>query len=215
MNTETKILGIILFATVVLIAGAVFFLGRGSNSSTVLEETQTVQIDYSKGEKIGSDSAKVKVVEFSDLQCPSCLTAEPFVRKVRSTQNVQLIYRHFPLTRHIYGKKVANLAEAAGEQGKFWEMHDKLFDTQSQWSEMSENDAMAFFLSLAKDLGLDENKVKDEIANDAFKAKIDADLAEGQRLGVDATPTFFVNGHKLDLANYSDLNTAVENELKK
>ncbi|OGE64249.1 hypothetical protein A3I48_01790 [Candidatus Daviesbacteria bacterium RIFCSPLOWO2_02_FULL_36_7] len=220
MTTETKILGSILIITLVLLFGGVFLLSRGSSSQSSpasIEEKNTVQIDYSKGEKIGSDSAKIKVVEFSDLECPACLAAEPSIKKLRSTytDQIQFIYRHFPLTQHTHSRQVANLAEAAGAQGKFWEMHDKLFDTQAQWTILNKDDATVFFLSLAKNLGLDENKIKQDLQQDAYKSKIDDDLAEGQRLGVNSTPTFFVNGHKLNLESFDDLNTVVAQELKK
>lgn len=215
MKTETKVLGAILIATVVLLVGAVFFLGQGSKSSQNILSSAVSPIDYSKGEKIGSDSAKVKVVEFSDLQCPACLAAEPFVKQVRSKENVQLIYRHFPLTQHVYSRKVAYLAEEAGSEGKFWDMHDKLFETQNEWSAMSDNDANAFFLKLTEDLNLNEDKVKEALNNNVFKAKVDDDQNEGVRLGVNATPTFFINGHKLNLQSFADLVTVVESELKK
>lgn len=218
MTTETKVLGTILIATVIVLFGGIFFLSRGSSSSPqTVENAAILPIDYTKGQKIGSDSAKVKLVEFSDLQCPACLAAEPSVQKIRSVypDQLQFIYRHFPLSQHVHSRQAAILAEAAGEQGKFWEMHDKLFDTQTQWSEMSDSDAIAFFLGLAKQLGLDENKVKQELQQDTFKAKIDADIAEGNRLGVNATPTFFLNGHKLNLQSFDDLNTAVSQEINK
>lgn len=218
MTTETKVLGVIFFLTIVLLFGGVFFLSRGSSEAPKGTESTTVsQIDYSKGEKVGSDSAKVKLVEFSDLQCPACLAAEPSIKKVRAGYpgEVQLTYRHFPLPQHIHGREAATFAEAAGEQGKFWEMHDKLFDTQSEWSGLSDDGATAFFLGLIRQLGLDENKVKQAITDNVLKSRIDEDVAEGQRLGVNSTPTFFVNGRKLNLQAFDDLNTVVASELKK
>lgn len=217
MKIETKVLGIILIITLVLLFGGIFFLSRNQPSTGTVEGESIVQIDYNKGQKIGSDSAKIKVVEFSDFECPACLSAEPNVKKLRSDyseQEVQLIYRHFPLTQHIHSRQVATLAEAAGQQGKFWEMHDKLFETQTQWTILSKDDATAFFLSLAKNLGLDENKIKQDLEENAYKLKIEDDIAEGQRLGVNSTPTFFVNGRKLNLKVFDDLNTVVAQELK-
>lgn len=219
MSTETKILGTILVLTVVLLIGGVFFLSRGSSFSSPqgIKSDNVLQIDYSKGEKVGSDSAKVKLVEFSDLQCPACLAAEPFVKQIRTSESdkVELIYRHFPLQQHIHGREAAMFAEAAGEQGKFWEMHDKLFDTQADWLALPDKEATAFFYNLTIQLGLDQSKVKQAVASNAVKARIDDDVAEGYRLGVNSTPTFFVNGRKLNLQSFSDLNTAVADELKK
>lgn len=213
MKTETKVLGAILIGTAVLLFGGIFFLSKLSSNGT--ESSTVFQIDYSKGQKIGSDSAKVKLVEFSDLQCPACLAAEPLVRKIRADYpgQLQLLYMHFPLPQHTHGLQAAILAEAAGAQGKFWEMHDKLFETQAQWSTMT--DVTPFFLGLARELNLDEAKIKEALDKNEFKDKIDADKAEGQRLGVDSTPSFFLNGRKLNLQSFDDLNTAVAQELKK
>lgn len=214
MKTETKILGIILFLTVALLVGGIFFLSRSSESPKI-NEGAVLQVDYSKGQKIGSDSAKLKLVEFSDLQCPACLAAEPFVKKIRVTypDQVQVIYRHFPLPQHTHGREAASFAEAAGQQDKFWEMHDKLFETQSEWSGLS--DATPFFLDLVKQLGLDEEKIKQAVLDNAVKSRIDADAAEGSSLGVNQTPTFFVNGRKLTLKSFNDLNVVVAEELNK
>ncbi len=215
MKTETKILGAILIGTLLLLVGGVFLLSRGSSGPAGIEGTSVSQIDYSKGQKIGSDSAKVKLVEFSDFQCPACAAAEPVVRNVRNTYpQVQLIYRHFPLPQHPFGRVASIYAEAAALQGKFWEMNEKLFETQSEWSVLSEKDATEYFLKLARDLGLDENKIKEQVNDGTIQAKIDSDLAEGRSLGVNSTPTFFLNGRKLTLQRFEDLNTAVSNALK-
>lgn len=202
--------------TAVLLFGGVFLLSRGGSSQGITGTTVS-QIDYTKGQKIGSDSAKVKLVEFSDFQCPACQAAEPAIKQtlLKYSNDLQFIYRHFPLPQHAYGRQAAAYAEAAGEQGKFWEMHDKLFETQTEWSALGDSDAAAFFLNLAVQLGLDENKVKQAVAENTFNSKIDSDLAEGRSLGVNSTPTFFVNGRKLNLQKFDDLSNAVAEELKK
>lgn len=216
MKTETKVLGIIFILTIVILFGGVFLLSRGSPAPVPTAEGPILQIDYSKGQKIGSDSAKVRLVEFSDFECPACLAAEPAVRSIRekyTDQEVQLIYRHFPLPQHKYGREAAYLAEAAGEEGKFWEMHARLFETQTEWSGLS--DVTPFFIDLAKQLGLNERKAREAITGDVFKSRIEDDLNEGRRLGVNSTPTFYLNGRKLNLQNFNDLVTLVDEELKK
>lgn len=213
MTTETKILGGILIASLVLIVGAVFFLGRNTNSVNTTESV--VEIDYSKGEKIGSDSAKVKLVEFSDLQCPACKAAEPFVKQViekNKNNSFQFIYRHFPLTQHIHSKKVANFAEYAASQNKFWEVHDKLFETQDSWSSMS--DPTDYFADLGSQFGLNKDKIKEAINNSTYNQKINDDLAEGNSIGVNATPTFYLNGKKLKLQSFIDLDKVITEGLQ-
>lgn len=214
MSTETKFLGTILIATLLLIAGSIFFFSRKETSSKIVG-TVALPVDYSKGNKIGSDSAKVKLVEFSDYQCPACAAAQPFIKKIMADYplEVQLTYRNFPLPQHIHSRPAATAAEAAAEQGKFWEMHDKLFETQNQWS--GTKDVTSFFLELAKELELDQEKIKEALEKNTFKAKISEDIAEGERLGVVSTPTFFLNGRKLNLQKFADLHTAVAEELKK
>lgn len=216
MKTETKVLGIIFLVTVGLLLGFVFLLSKSSNSSQNIG-SEVLQIDYSKGQKIGSDSAKVRLVEFSDFQCPACRSAEPYIKQVISSygDRVQFIYRHFPLPQHQFGKKTAYLAEEAGQQGKFWQMHDRIFETQGSWSKMSGSDANSFFLNLAKELGIDENKAKEIMEGNNYKAKVDEDIAEGRRLRINSTPTFFLNGKKLNLQSFADLNSIVGEELKK
>lgn len=214
MTTETKILGIVLVLTVALLLGGVFFLSRGGSPQGVTGTTVS-QIEYAKGQKIGSDSAKAKLVEFSDFQCPACKSAEPAIKQVLSKypDNLQFIYRHFPLPQHTHAKKAATLAEAAGEGGKFWEMHDKIFETQSQWSNLSDTDATAFFLGLARDLNLDEAEIREALEKNTFKSKIEDDITEARSLGANSTPTFFLNGKKLNLKSFNDLDTAIESEL--
>lgn len=217
MKTETKFLGVMLFITILLLGGGIFLLSRGNSGTQNIEGTAVLQIDYTKGEKIGSDSAKVKLVEFSDFECPACLAVEPYVKKIRETypEQVQLIYRQFPLPQHLNSREAANLSLAAAEQGKFWEMHGKLFDTQTEWSPLKDNEANAFFLNLAKELNLDVNKVKQQLDSNAFNSIIEADIAEGRSLGVNSTPTFYLNGRKLNLQSFEDLNRIVESEIKK
>lgn len=215
MKTETKLLTGVLIFCLVLVLGAVFILGRGGNTPS-LDNTQVLNIDYSKGEKIGSDSAKVKLTEFSDLQCPACKAAEPIVKQIvekNKDNSFQFIYRHFPLTQHIHSRKAANFAEYAQTQGKFWEIHDKLFETQDSWSSLP--DPLDYFADLGSQFGLDKDKIKEAVSRGEFDQKINDDLAEGNRVGVDATPTFYMNGKKLSLQSFSDIDLAIANELKK
>lgn len=213
MSSETKIIGIIVLLSVVLIGGGVFFLSRNQSSTVQTVAEKPVNINLSLGQKVGSDSAKIKLVEFSDLQCPACLAAEPAVKEVRETykNDLQFIYRHFPLSQHKFSKVAANAAEYAAKEGKFWEMHDRLFETQTEWSVLP--DATDYIVNLGKGLGLDADKLRQAIMKEEFAQRIQEDVNEGTSLGVNSTPTFFVNGKKVNLKNFADLKGAISSQL--
>lgn len=215
IKTETKILTGILIFSILLIGGAVLLLSSSSTPQTSIDSSQVYQVDYSKGQKIGSDSAKLRLVEFSDLQCPACQAYEPYVKQALSEykDDIQLIYRHFPLSQHIHARAAANFAEYAGTAGKFWEVHDKLFETQQQWAVLK--DPTDFFVGIGKEFGLDESKVKESITKSPYNDKINQDIEDGGKVNVDSTPTFLLNGRKLQMQNFGDLKQALDQEFKK
>lgn len=216
MKTETKVLIGIFAATIILLLGGVFLLSMNQPKTepTLAEIAQ--EIDYSKGYKIGSDSAKVKLVEFSDLQCPACRAVEPTVQTIiaenKDNPNFQFIYKHFPLPMHKHAKEAANAAEEAGSQGKFWEIKEQMFTTQTEWENMG--DAKDYFAAMAAELGIDGTKVKEAVEKKTYDDKIQADVNEGNRVGVDSTPTFFINGKKVNFADYSQLKEEVTKALQ-
>lgn len=224
MNTEAKILGIIGLITAIILVGGIFFLTKsGSSSSSDVLSAETVNIDYSKGEKIGSDSAKVKLVEFADFQCPACASAEPTIKEIINARydNFQYIFRYFPLAQHKNAQAAANFAkfasannEPGSSSNKFWEVSYKLFETQSQWENLG--DPSDFFANIAGELGLDKTAAKEAVTKQMYKDQIQADVNEGSTIGVDSTPTFYLNGHKLNLTKgYQEVKALVEQELKK
>lgn len=202
ITSETKIfLGIIL-ATVVIIIGALFFFSKPTPSIT-REEMIPPGITAT-----GSADAKVYLVEFSDFQCPACGAFKPYVDEIRMSHKDKLLfaYRHFPLSQHQFALPAAYAAEAAGEQGKFWEMYDFLFSNQEKLSDEKIAEG-------AKLLGLDLKKYGEDTKSEKIKNKIEKDLSDGQKFGVNATPTFFLNGQKLELASFGDLKKAVDEAL--
>ncbi|MEK7103103.1 MAG: thioredoxin domain-containing protein [Patescibacteria group bacterium] len=179
-----------------------------SSTPPVSNDTLPVAGDWLKGSK----DAKVQVIEYSDLQCPACSGYDRNIKQLTAEfgDKIGFTYRHFPLKSiHKNAERASWAAEAAGSQGKFWEMHDKLFDTQSQWSD--ESDPLNRFIGYAKDLGLDENKFKTDFNSSSLHDKVNAQLAAGERAGVDATPTLFLNGKKIELPrSYNDLKNLVQ-----
>lgn len=145
----------------------------------------------------GGASAPITLEEFSDFECPACGALEPGLRKVVNDygERVRLVFRNFPLPMHRYALQAARAAEAAGQQGKFWEMHDALYDNQAEWSKAMEPRVQ--FDSYASRLGLDVQKFKADMERQDLVERIKADMQRGNSLNVRGTPTVFLNGREL------------------
>ena len=141
-----------------------------------------------KGEK----DAQVTIVEFSEFQCPFCSRVNPTIKQILDTYpgKVKVVFKHNPLPFHADAPLASQAALAAGAQGKFWEMHDKLFDNMKA---LKRENLDAY----AQELGLDLSRFKADLDSGKFKAVVDADLAVGSTFGVQGTPNFFINGRKL------------------
>lgn len=148
-----------------------------------------VKIDIAGSPVRGPESAKITIVEFSDFQCPFCSRGMQTMEDVMKEypKDVKVVYKHLPLPFHPEAKPAAIAANAAGKQGKFWEMHDKLFENQQSLGE-------ELYLKLAKDLQLDVDKFKKDIADPALAKQVEDDAALATKLGIRGTPGFFVNG---------------------
>ena len=145
----------------------------------------------------GGEKATVTLEEFSDFQCPACGNLEPGLRKVVKDygDRARLVFRNYPLPMHRYAFFAAQAAEAAGQQGKFWEMHDALYDNQKEWSESMEPRVQ--FDSYATRLGLDVQKFKADMTRQDLAERIRADMQRGNSLNVRGTPTIYLNGREL------------------
>jgi protein-disulfide isomerase len=147
----------------------------------------------------GPTDAKVTVVEFSDFQCPACLSVEPLIQQLQKKYEgkIRFVYRLFPLRSiHLNSDIAARASEAAEKQGAFWAYHDKLFDTQDAWA--GEKDPTSKFIEYARDLKLNADQFKKDLSDPSSEARVVADERDGNTIGVDATPTFFVNGYKTE-----------------
>lgn len=184
-----------------------------------LAGTQTVK--YVKPPKInendqvkGNRLASVIVVEYSDFQCPACKFYHPLIKQLTDEykDEIAFVYRHFPLGQHKNAKASAYAAEAAGLQGKYWEMSDLLFDNQEDWSEKSE--APEIFKTYAKKLELNLDRYNKDIQSSSVKEKVEKDRLGGESISVNATPTFYLNGIKLkNIRSYDDFKQAIEERL--
>jgi protein-disulfide isomerase len=142
----------------------------------------------------GPDNAPVTLVEYGDFECPYCGMAHPIVQAARRELGSQLrfVFRHFPLAEaHPHARLAAQAAEAAGAQGRFWEMHDMLFEHQDALD-------MEDLVGYAKSLGLDTEKFARDLESGTYAKKVRDDFRSGVRSGVNGTPTFFVNGTRYD-----------------
>jgi protein-disulfide isomerase len=143
----------------------------------------------------GPADAPVTLIEYGDFQCPACGAYYPLVEKLITTDastSVRLVFRHFPLPQHLNAPLAAQASEAASMQGKFWDMYNMLYQHQNDWANLS--DPHSVFEGYAAAIGLDVAKFTIDIDSAAAKQVVSADQAEGETLGIDGTPTFFVNG---------------------
>ena len=173
-------------------------------------ETAHLTLPVSERDHVqGSEKAPLTLVEYGDYQCPYCGAAYPVVKRIQKTFGDQLrfVFRNFPLTQsHPYAMVAAEAAEAAALQGKFWEMHDLLFEQQT----FLEPDILP---SWAKKIGLDVEKFGAALQQPAIGKRIKDDRQSGIRSGVNGTPTFFINGRRYDGSpDYASLHAILEEQ---
>lgn len=207
---------------------------KGSNSELVndnsdaINSAKKIQIKTVKGILPGDHyqgklDAPVQMIVYSDFECPVCLDYENSVKQVKESfgDKIVIAFRHYPLSYHANAQEAAQASECAGEQGKFWEMHDMLFKNnldQALSREQFEQDA--------KDIGLDVQKFSQCLVEEKYKEKVYTDMIEGKTFGVSGTPSTFINGQYLPgaypLEDFTDsegirrsgLKTTIESVLK-
>lgn len=142
----------------------------------------------------GNPDADLTLTVYADFQCPACLTETEVIDRAwpQIRDKVKLVFRHYPLDIHRHAFLAARYAEAAGRQGKFWELHDVLYGNQALWSVV--DDPTEMFDGFATDLGLDMDQLKTDIDSADVRNKIFADQRGGTRAGVRATPSLYFNG---------------------
>jgi protein-disulfide isomerase len=173
----------------------VFFVGL-----IVFTKTSTPEITSNGSNNLyGKLDSPVQLTEFVDFQCEACYAFYPTVKEVKEKykDRVKFQVKNFPISSgHANALAAAATAQAAAKQGKFWEMHNMLFERQKTWEVGDGRDAI--FASYAKELGLKEDQFKSDVKSKETSAVINADIAEVKRLGGNGTPTFALNGKKID-----------------
>lgn len=182
--------------------------GTGSKTGNTSKLSNHVQ---------GENAKKVVLVEYGDYQCPACGSYYPIVKQVveKYKADIQFQFRNFPLSQiHQNARAGSRAAEAAAMQGKFWEMHDLLYEQQKSWE--SSTSVVPIFESYATQLGLDMAKFKTDYAGTEVNDITNADYEEGVKLGVNSTPTFFLQGKKIEKnpQTLDDFNKLIEEAIK-
>lgn len=165
--------------------------------------------------QVGSRDAKVKVILFSDFQCPYCKSFfENYKKAINDYKDQTLfVFKHIPLNFHKQAQNAAMVAECANEQGKFWQMADKLYATQTDWQN---TEGLAKFKTYASALELNAVKFNECLDEKKYQDKIDADIEEAQLYGISGTPSFFVNDQFFSgLISYDELKKTIDKELEK
>ena len=196
----------IIGVTILIMVGAVFYFSKIDSSATVNPDgsvavsdenkklLEVVSDDYIKGNK----DATVTLVEYLDFECEACGAYYPLVKQLSEEfkNDVRFVNRYFPLPGHKNGMPAALAVEAAARQGKYWEMHDLLFDNQKSWGEKQSPDP-AIFEGYAKQVGLNMDQYKIDVKSKEVSDRVNRDKNSGTKIGVSGTPSFYLNGEKI------------------
>lgn len=180
----------------VLALFGIYALTSNKDEAKTTSNTSTSQLSNNV---TGKNAKKVSLVEYGDFQCPACGQYHPLVKQLIEKYNndIQFQFRNYPLQQiHPNARAASRAAEAAAKQNKYWEMHDLLYEQQDSWN--SSSAANTVFEAYAGQLGLNVAKFKTDFASSEVNSIITADFNEGTKLGVTSTPTFFLQGKKIE-----------------
>lgn len=196
-NTSLKV-G--LFVLVLLVAGGAFYYFSSNNSGSSATTASA-----------NTSPQKVEILKYSDFQCPACQSYVSMEEQLKTEYGdmIEITYKHFPLSGFQFSRLAAHAAEAAREQGKFDEMHDLIFENQAEWSR---GNARRHFESYAEQLNLDMEQFREDLESEEIVQRVENDRQEGVRRTVTSTPTFFINGRKLQQnpQSYEQMKSIVE-----
>ncbi|MFY0408045.1 DsbA family protein [Solicola sp. PLA-1-18] len=212
MSTETKVTAVV--AAVVLAVLAAYVVVQLTTAEEPADAAESASIlvrdDSHRLGTAAPDDAPV-LVEFLDFECESCRAAYPFVEQLRETYEgrVTFVLRYFPIPSHANAENAAWAVEAAAQQGALEPMYRRMYDTQAQWGEQQDSRA-ALFRTFAADLGLDLDRYDTDVTSRATRDRVTRDLEDGLALGVSGTPTFFLDGRRLQPETTADFTAAIE-----
>ncbi|MDP3881077.1 MAG: thioredoxin domain-containing protein [bacterium] len=178
-----------------IVWGLVLLVRNGSDGSGVMATSEEITTD---DWTIGPSNAPIQLIEYSDFQCPACASYEPILQQIFDEYEgqIQFAYRHFPLRSiHSHAQLTGQAAEAAGLQGMFWEMHERIFETQPIWSVRPKIED--FLSDLAEEIGLDVEQFEADLKSAGVEAAVNSDYLSASNLGLNATPSFILNGNRI------------------
>jgi protein-disulfide isomerase len=179
-------------------SGAMLYRAKQPHVLSIPENKMLGKSDAESAHIRGNPDAPVTLEEYGDFQCPPCGMFAAFLGQLEKDYDSRLrvVFRNFPLTAHQHAREAALAAEAAGLQGHFWEMHDVLYREQEAWSKAP--NTRELFESYAGTIGLDLDKFRKDMDGEKMKARVDADRQRGESLGIQTTPTLFINNQPVD-----------------
>lgn len=204
MEKTTRLILIagIIIALLMAVLAYYSFFNKGYNNQTA--SNISIGINPAKG----NSSSNIVIIEFSDFQCPACKAAVSVINAVLNSYDIAFYYRNFPLPIHENSMSAAEAAECANEQGEFWSYHDILFENQ----QMLDAESLKEY---AGQLGLDAAQFSACLDSRKYKGEIEQDFQDGKNLGVGGTPTFFINGRKVEGASLNVFEVIIRDEMTK
>ena len=185
----------VLSGLILVVVGLIYLTNSPEPEST----TQLINPIPTSGWTLGNPNAPITLVEYSDFQCGNCASYHHIIKRlVKELGNdFQFIFRHYPLRSHANARLAAQSAEAAGLQGKFWEMQDVLFMQQQKWKKIEKTAVEKAFVQYATSLGLDAERFQRDLHSEGVIRRVNDSRQEGQAAGVTGTPTFFINSQRI------------------
>ena len=212
MSTNLKVSAALVAAFAAVVAAFLILGQSDSGSSADGGASDVVQVVREDSHRLGEPGAgDVTLVEFLDFECEACAAVYPFVEQLREDYagQVTFVARYMPMPGHPNAENAAAAVEAAAQQGEFEAMYQRMYETQEQWSHREESQA-AVFRGFAADLGLDLASYDEDVADPATLERVLSDREDGLALGVEGTPTFFLDGEKLEVSTTDEFIAQLE-----